>query len=121
MQLYTGKDLARGAGIFDYIMMTQVERVRVTRMRSRDAIGIIAAAFKSGLRSSQVEAFIDEYFEREDQELLVHVLKMYEGDDSRIHLWNRAASKDGRLCNNLRYDSRPEWCLSYVDEGKLAI
>lgn len=122
MQLYTGTDIARGAGIFDYVMATEVEAPkRLTAMRRRDAIGIIAAAFASPLDTEQVEALIDQFFDTDDHDLLCKTFHMYNGNDKRLHLWNREASGAERLCWNLRYCSRPEWKLPFESVGKLAL
>lgn len=113
MQLYTGTDIARGAGIFDYVMATELESPRITVMRAEDAIGIIAAAFASGLDAGQVENFVEDmHFHASDHELLKDTLCRYEGGDGRFHLWNSQSTGSCALCPNLQYYSRPAWHLT---------
>jgi len=122
MILYSRNDITRGAGIFDYLMSTQIETPRKTSMRSEDAIGIVAAAFASGLNSGEVENFIEGmHFAGADHEILKDTLYKYEGGDDRFHLWNFTAGSYDQLCWDLRFHSRPEWRLNDTTRGIIAL
>jgi hypothetical protein len=122
MQLYTINDLIRGAGIFDFVMETEVESPTCNHpLRTRDAIGIVAAAFASGLPLSQMDVLFDGFFHEPDSELLLKTRAIYDGDDKRFHLWNSSAVGREQLNWELRYYSKPQWRPSFSDRVTLAI
>lgn len=110
MQLYTIADLNKGIGVFDHVMRSAKEfPSKHTTMPTPVAIGIIAAAIKSGLKREEITDAIDGYFDDGTSDLLTKVRGMYEGDDPRIHLWDARSDGTFSLAWSLDYYSRPDW------------
>jgi len=111
MKLYTVADLNKGAGVFDHMMRTANEYPSHHReMPTPVAIGVLAAAYKSGLNNKQIAEVIEGYFNPETADLLAKLRAMYTGDDNRVHLW-RKAEEGERLDCSLSYYSSPDWQL----------